>query len=139
MKCKVDPKFVKGVNVLPKTCSNTNIQIQTYKYKCTNMKIQIRIYKYKCLNMQIQISNFKYEAAMKCKVDPKFVKGGNVVLPYRWSLMEHMSKLHQLAPQPTHGQISKYLNTRSVLLAGGPTVRLLALQDCSTPSGTQAV
>ena len=46
---------------------------------------------------------------MKCKVGPKFVKGGNV-LPYRWSLMEHMSKLHQLAPQPIHGQIFKNLD-----------------------------
>ena len=59
--------------------------------------------------MQIQINNFKYAAAMKCKVGPKYVKGGNV-LPYRWSLMEHMSKLHQLAPQPIHGQIFKNLD-----------------------------
>ena len=33
-------------------------------------------------NMQIQMKNFKYEAAMKCKVGPKLVKGSNVVLSY---------------------------------------------------------
>ena len=70
----------------------------------------MQIHIYKNANTQTQKSNFKYAAAMKCKVGPKFVKGGNVLLPYRWSLMEHMSKLHQLAPQPIHGQIFKNLD-----------------------------
>ena len=69
------------------------------------------ICKYIFTKMQIRKhKKFKYAAAMKCKVGPKFVKGGNVLLPYRWSLMEHMSKLHQLAPQPIHGQIFKNLD-----------------------------
>ena len=93
-------------------CCHTDVQIKIYiyeyRYKCTNIDMQIHIDKY--ASRQIQWGNFKYNtAAMKCKVGPKFVKGSNVLLPYRWSLMEYMSKLHQLAQQPIHGQIFKIL------------------------------
>ena len=94
MKCKVGPKLVKGSNVvLPYTCLNRNIQIPIYKHKYTNTN------KYEYSNVQI------------CKVGPKFGERQQCVAAIQMELDgTHVQTPSTRTPQPTHGQISKYLD-----------------------------
>ena len=94
MECNVGPKFVKGSNVLlPFTCLNRNIQIPIYKHKYTN--------KYEYSNVQI------------CKVGPKFGERQQCVAAIQMELDgTHVQTPTTRTPQPTHGQILKYLDIR---------------------------